>query len=163
MKPKTGDTGITGIKRDLDPSARVYTWHRRDGSAAEGFEVVLYPTLRSCMEAYHCCPLEELDGYWEGYDQDGEKWKLSLEEAFKNSLAKGTWGWCEHKDRVHIWFRKNVPLDKLAATVAHELGHRARPWHRDLKKEEMKAGQYEDSVSLAVRIAQDLRQVKHAS
>jgi uncharacterized protein YjaZ len=120
--------------------------------------LVLYPTAKSILlEFGGNSTLYKKKGMIEGWMPDGNKWKLSLEDAIKYIRARGVWGFYRIDDmEIHLWFRKNVRKKELQAVLAHEMGHWMRPHHYSLAKEEEKAAKYEFVSSFAHDVSEHL-------
>ena len=119
-------------------------------------QFILYDTLFECMASYFDCEVSEIKeqkGVWEWADYDGKKHSVSMEDAINDILSNGkTWGWVENKKRIHFWKDKSATKKQIIRTLAHELGHTHRPFHRDTFKEEQKAEKYAEVAETAYDI-----------
>lgn len=61
----------------------------------------------------------------------------------KERRKEGTWGFCRNKKEIHVWVDKKVASKRsIVRLLAHEIGHKQRPFHRLSSKEEDKAESY---------------------
>ena len=122
-----------------------------------------YDTIETCIAAFYGCE--------EGEIHDQEKWtwehngKITvwgMRRMIRSRKQCGTWGWCEHitKD-LHVWVADYAEPKCVIRLLAHEIGHRQRPYKRDNFAEERKASLYEDVALTAFEIMEDIMEKKY--
>ena len=125
-------------------------------SKKEKIDIHLYPTARSCLKAFFCGEAPEKVGKFTGYEVDGTRYRMSGKKFLATIKKHRTcWGFCRKKTEIHVWVSKRAKLVDVVALIAHERGHTLRPYYPH-RKEEMKAGRYEDMASFALTVAVDL-------
>lgn len=122
-------------------------------------QILRYSELEECLAAYLRCSTDELgeqEGVWVWADYGGERHERSIREAIDIIRDDDCWGWLEDKSVLHLWYSDGVTERSLLNMISHELGHRERPHHRTIEKEERKANQYAMISTTAYDIMQDL-------
>ncbi len=127
----------------------------------DGAEVILHETLDEAIAAFFRCTVEDVqtsewEGLIRGYHEDGEPYALTFDEWRSGYLKGGLFAFVRGKKTIHFWAAKETDPDDIIVALAHELGHVARPHHRDARQEEMKAGRYAMVTMLAMTIYRDL-------
>lgn len=121
-------------------------------NARDETAIVGYKTCRECFEAFLGCPVSKAKPI-AGYYQCGTPYKFSALKFLRMARRKGCWGWTD-KGKIHFWIGKRASLLDAVRFFAHERGHQMRPFHKSKRKEEMKAGTYEEVAAFALCVAQ---------
>lgn len=124
------------------------------------FQLKVYSTLLECMASYFNCDVSEVksqQGYWEWVKPDGTKCRHTVQVVIDLVIEKNkVWAWIEDKHIIHIWHDKEADQQEIISTLAHEIGHSYRPFHRDRHKEEIKAEKFADVAAQAFYLMNNL-------
>lgn len=120
--------------------------------------VCRHDTLESCMAGFFNCGESELLGMpkFEFEDSKGRFTVWPVRRVLRVRKKRGTWGWVENKGDIHIWVAPHAPFIKVLRLLAHELGHKERPYFKASITEERKAEQFADVAMMAYTIAMDV-------
>lgn len=116
-----------------------------------GIKVVRYRSLVSCLAAFFQCRPSEVPtrGRWEWRDRKGAKIFSSMKEVLRLCRDRGCWGWTANHKTLHLWIGRKAKFSEAIGLIAHELGHREKPWGHGAQ-EEQKAARYEAVAQDAV-------------
>lgn len=119
--------------------------------------VLTYDTLEECIAAFHNCGTAEIysKGPWT-WEQDGVITVWGMRRMIRCRKKEGTWGFCEDKGDIHVWVDKHTQPKKIVRMIAHEIGHKQRPFKRDIFAEERKAEVYADVALTAFEIMEEI-------
>lgn len=114
--------------------------------------IVVYNSARDIIEAFEGCKIEDIDcsGFVDGH---GEAFEFGPKEYLENVQRFGAWGFCDQKNKIHVWFDESTTIEDRIRLFSHEVGHMQRPYHRDFIKEEMKAEMFSDVATISYSLA----------
>lgn len=119
--------------------------------------VLTYDTLEECLAAFLNCEVDELHSkkpwVWE---QDGRVTVWGMRRMIRCRKKEGTWGFCENKGNIHVWVASHAKPVSILRLLAHEIGHRQRPFKRNNFAEERKAEVYADVTVSAFEIMETI-------
>jgi len=120
-------------------------------------QVLTYDTLEDVVAAYYSCENSEIysKGPWD-WEQDGKRTVWSVRRMLRCRKKEGCWGFCADKGDIHVWVDVHAKPSKIIRMLAHEIGHKQRPFKRTRILEERKAESYADVTLSAFEIMEDI-------
>jgi hypothetical protein len=136
-----------------------YTINTKLISKNKSIKIYRWDTARSCLEYFF--NVKSLNHITKttvkGYDEQGTKWEVTPKRLLKAIQKQGCWGFVENKNKLHFWCHKNCKNTKqLFALFAHELGHFIKPYYKNTRQEEIKAGTYGTAAEFAFDMIKSL-------
>lgn len=124
-----------------------------------GIKVTRHSDLMECLSLYHGRSIAELLNADEALSElfyiEDNPITLTVSELVDIAKKQGFWGFYGDNE-IHLWFNEDTDILEIAELIGHELGHRIKPSHRTMVKEEQKAQGYGLISRLTVSILMDV-------
>lgn len=120
--------------------------------------VYTYKTLEACIAAFHSCEEDEIhaQGPWV-WNNEGKRTVWNMRRMIRIRKKTGAWGFCREKGDIYVWIAPHATPLQIIRLLAHELGHKQRPFKRDRIAEEIKADRYEAVAGEAYELMELLK------
>ena len=117
----------------------------------DDFTVYRYKTLKDLMYIGH------VGRKVVGFGTDGVRYKYTSNEFINAIKSDGIWAFNRDNKEIHIWFdKRKVKFKDVLVTIGHEIAHGTKPIYKDERRDEIKAGKYEEVVKLSYEITETL-------
>jgi uncharacterized protein YjaZ len=119
-------------------------------------EIIRHETLEECVAKFYNCEESEIYKFKVTFENTNGSSVWPVRRMIRVRKKRGTWGWVENKGAIHIWVSEKAPMHRIIRLLAHELGHKEKPYYKNRIQEERKAEKYADAAVASYNIACDI-------